>query len=276
MGKASSNKKVARAAATGGGARTARGVTAGPWKWYVVIALAVIVGVLLLVMSRQERIEELSTVAPPQPGDHWHVAYGIHVCGLFQPEFASETDPQGIHTHAPEGQGDGVIHIHPFTSKAGGKNATLGKFIDAAGRGTPLKLEDGELTMPDGDVYKDGDKCGGKESFLRVKRGDKVFTENLRDIRFTKDRDSLTIFFGPRDEEIPDPPSVANLNNLSDVPPAQQQQLPIQELPTDPTASTTPGAPTEERAPPGSAPPPSSTPPPEPTPTSGAGTTQAP
>ncbi len=264
MGKASSNKKVARAAATGGGARAGRG-TAGPWKWYVVIAISVILGVVLLVMSRQERIETISKVGPPRPTDHWHVAYGIHVCGIFQPELTVETDPQGIHTHAPQGQGDGVIHIHPFTSQASGKNATLGKFVDAAGLG----LEDGKLTMPDGDVYEDGDKCGGRESTLRVKYDGKVITENLREINFTKDRGLLTIFFGPPGEEIPDPPSAENLNNLSDVPPSQQQQ-PIQELPTDPSASTVAPS-TEDQAPSEGTPPPEET-----TPTSGAGTTQAP
>jgi len=265
MGKASSNKKVARAAATGGGARTARGA-AGPWKWYVVIALAAVVGVFLLYTSREERIEEIRTVEPPRPGDHWHVAYGMHVCGIFQPELSVETDPQGIHTHAPEGQGDGIVHVHPFTSQAGGKNATLGKFVDAAGLG----LEDGKLTMPDGDVYEDGDKCGGKKSTLRVKVDDKVVTEDLRDINFAKDRGTVTIFFGPEDAEIPDPPSVANFDNLSDVPPAEQ--TPIQEIPGEPGASTVPGAPpTEDQAPAESTPPPADT-----TPTSGADTTQAP
>lgn len=264
MGKASSNKKVARAAAIGGGARTARGGSAGPWKWYAAIALAVVVGVILLVMSRQERIETIGKIGPPRPGDHWHVAYGIHVCGIFQPELSVETDPQGIHTHAPQGQGDGVIHIHPFTSQAAGENATLGKFVDAAGLG----LEDGKLTMPDGDVYENGDKCGGKESTLRVKYAGEVFTENLRDINFTEDRSLLTIFFGPPDEEIPDPPSVPNLDNLTDVPPDQQQ--PVQEIPGDPSASTVPGSPPE------STPTESTTAPAETTPTSGAATTQAP
>jgi hypothetical protein len=271
MGKASSNKKVARAAATGGATRAGRGA-GGPWKWYVAIALAVVVGVGLLVVSRSERLEKISQVGPPRTTDHWHVAYGIHVCGTFQPELAVETDPQGIHTHAPEGQGDGVIHIHPFSSQAAGKNATLGKFTDAAGLG----LEDGKLTMPYGDVYEDGDKCGGKESVLRVKRDDTVFTENLRDIRFTRDRGTLTIFFGPKDAKIPDPQSVSNLDNLSDVPPSEQQ--PIQEIPLDPSASTVTSAPaTEDQAPTESTTPSdSTTPPAETTPTSGADTTQAP
>ena len=264
MGKASTNKKVARAAATGGGVRAGRGFTAGPWKWYAIISIAVVLGVILLIMSRQERQEIIGKIGPPRPGDHWHVAYGIHVCGIFQPELTVETDPQGIHTHAPQGQGDGVIHIHPFTSQASGEDATLGKFVDAAGRG----LEDGRLTMPDGDVYEDGDKCGGEESFLRVKYDDEIFTENLRDINFTQDRGRLTIFFGPKDAEIPDPPSVPNLDNLSDVPPDQQQ--PVQEIPGDPSATTAPGAPPE------TAPTETTTAPAETTPTSGAGTTQAP
>ena len=265
MGKASSNKKVARAAAIGGGARTGRGGAGGPWKWYALIAVAVILGIVLLIMSRGERLDKIRNVDPPKPGDHWHVAYGIHVCGAFQPELTVETDPQGIHTHAPEGRGDGVIHIHPFSSKAGGKNATLGKFTDAAGLG----LEDGKLTLPDGDVYADGDKCGGRESKLRVKYDDKVFTENLRDINFTKDRGELTIFFGPEEAEIPAPPSVSNLDNLSDVPPEQQTGTSL-EL-EDPSATTAPGTPEE-----GSTPAEGTTAPPESTPTSGAGTTQAP
>src|SRR5437764_1360996 len=49
MGKASSSKKVARAASTGGG-RTARGRT--PWGWYSSIFLVVVVGTLLIVVSR--------------------------------------------------------------------------------------------------------------------------------------------------------------------------------------------------------------------------------
>lgn len=268
MGKASTNKKVARAAATGGGARAGRGFAAGPWKWYAVISIAVVLGMILLVTSRQERQEAISKVGPPRPGDHWHVAYGLNVCGIAQPGLTNETDPQGIHTHAPEGQPDGIIHVHPFTTLASGDKATLGKFVDAAA----LPLEDGKLTMPDGQVYQNGDKCGGKESVLRVKYDGKVFTENLRDIRFTKDRSSLTIFFGPKEAEIPDPPSAENLNKLSDVPPDQQQ--PVQEIPGDPSATTAPGAPPEGEPSGGDIP--AEGTPQDTTPTSGAGTTQAP
>lgn len=224
MGKASSGKKVARAAATGGGARTGRGGSSGPWKWYAVIAVVAVLGVFLIVASRSERQEEISNIGPPRPGDHWHVAYGINVCGSFQPELNVERDPQGIHTHAPEGEGDGIIHIHPFTSQASGKNATLGKFADAAG----LELEDGSLTLPNGDTFRDGEEdCNGEVGFLRVKYDDEIFTENLADIAFTSDRGLLTIFYGPKDAEIPPPPSAPNLNNLSDVPPQDSGAVPL-------------------------------------------------
>jgi hypothetical protein len=267
MGKASSGKKVARAAATGGGARTGRGAGGGPWKWYAIVALVAVLGVFLIVASRGERQQEISKIGPPRPGDHWHVAYGINVCGAFQPELNVERDPQGIHTHAPNGQGDGIIHIHPFTSQAAGDNATLGKFADAAG----LKLEDGKMTLPDGDVYADGEKeCGGTAGYLRVKYDDEIITENIRDIRFKEDRGRLTIFYGPRNAEIPDPPSVPNLDNLSDVPPEDQGAVPLDPTTesTGATDSTAPGTETSAPAdgtatttPAGSPPPEGSTPP---------------
>lgn len=262
MGKASTNKKVARAAATGGGARTGGGITSGPWKWYAVISIAVVLGMILLVTSRAERQQQISQVGPPRPGDHWHIAYGIHVCGTFQPGLPESRNPQGLHTHSAEGGPDGLIHVEPVTTQVSGKNATLGKFLEA----TDLRVEDGRLTMPDGDVYQDGDKCGGKESVLRVKFDDEIITENLAGTQLKKDLGQLTIFFGPEDAEIPSPPSAESLDELGGTPP-EGQPTPS---PGDPGATTTPGAPPE------SAPTETTTAPAETTPTSGAGTTQAP
>ncbi|MBW3615885.1 MAG: hypothetical protein KY439_11355 [Actinobacteria bacterium] len=80
MGRASSSKKVSRAASTGGG-RTARG--AKPWLWYAVMGLVVALGVAGIVTSRQERRSELASgesLTPPAVGrDHWHAAYGIYL-----------------------------------------------------------------------------------------------------------------------------------------------------------------------------------------------------
>lgn len=270
MGKASSGKKVARAAAAGGGARTGRGGTSGPWKWYALVAIVAVLGVALIVSSRGDRQEAISNIGPPRPGDHWHMAYGLNVCGAFQPELTVERDPQGIHTHAPEGQGDGIIHVHPFTTRASGKNATLGKFAEAAGLG----LEDGRLTLPGGEVFADGDKgCGNSKGFLRVKYDDEIFTENLNDIQFTKDRGLLTIFYGDKNAEIPDPPSAPNLDNLSDVPPAEGGSIPapVTGEPGTEGEPGTPGSETSTPGEPGSTPPPAAgEPPPESTATTAA------
>ena len=78
MGRASSSKKVSRAAGTGGG-RTARGAT--PWVWYLAMGLVVVLGLAGIFQSRQERRAELASgkdLTPPAAGrDHWHAAYGI-------------------------------------------------------------------------------------------------------------------------------------------------------------------------------------------------------
>src|SRR5437660_9818680 len=106
MGKASSSKKVARAAGAGGG-RTVRGRQ--PWLYWSVIILTVILGTAGVVSSRNSRLHGISTSGsqPPRAGvDHWHVAYGIFICDHFDPAMPDNgQDPVGIHTH-----GDGIIH----------------------------------------------------------------------------------------------------------------------------------------------------------------------
>src|SRR5205085_6332474 len=125
MGKASSSKKVARAARTGGG-RTRRGSTS--WLWPTLMAVIVLLGTAGVVYSREQRQPDTSrpvASGPGRPGDHWHAAIGFYVCGQFQPNISEAADPLGIHTHA-----DGIVHVHPFASRSAGKNAKLGVFFD--------------------------------------------------------------------------------------------------------------------------------------------------
>ena len=131
MGKASSSKKVARAAGTGGG-RTHRGRT--PWTYYSVIALVVILGIVGTWASRDRRLARSTTRAAPPPtvGTVWNEGYAVYECGKFAPAITHAKDPEGITT----GNGDGIIHIHPTVKSAAGKNATLGKFADAVGHET--------------------------------------------------------------------------------------------------------------------------------------------
>src|SRR4051794_34093668 len=99
MGKASSSKKVARAARAGG--RT----TKGPKRqiaYPLAIAAIVVVGVLVVLIARNDNQD--AAAATPIVGDHWHAAYGIYVCDAFLPALTDQiTDTTGLHTH-----GDGV------------------------------------------------------------------------------------------------------------------------------------------------------------------------
>ena len=214
MGKASSAKKVARAATTGGG-RTSQG--SRPWGWYTALSVVALVGVLLVVTSRNERLNANNPLTADKPrassperqfpGDHWHAAYGIYVCDKFVPEIQSDRDPSGIHTH-----NDGIVHIHPFTRAVSGSKATFGVFAETVG----LTVSDDMVKVGD-KSYSNGDKCGDKEGRLQVLLNGKERRGDPKDIRL-QDRDQLVIAFAPRDAKIPEiPPSAPNLDNLNDV-----------------------------------------------------------
>ena len=126
-------------------------------------------------------------------------------------------EPQGITT----GDGDGIIHIHPTTKASAGKNATLGKFASAAG----MKLNAGELQLPGGKLYLDGDSCQGKPGHVYVKefayvgRQDRHAAERRSPQRPAADQSLLTIAFVPASQKdsIPPPPQyvINNLNKLA-------------------------------------------------------------
>ncbi|HUS62787.1 MAG TPA: hypothetical protein VMY34_11355 [Acidimicrobiales bacterium] len=260
MGKASSNKKVARAASTGGG-RTARGKT--PVLWYTVMTSIVVVGALLVAMSRNELSNQPSdTTAPVPKKDHWHAAYGIYVCDKFLPSITDSTDPKGIHTHArgadQGGGGDGIVHIHPFTSKSGGQNATLRRFAEAV----KMDITRTVLDPPGDGKWKNGDSCtiDGKKSDGSVQLfvdGQKVEGDPL-EYKFQRDRQQIVWAFAPKNAKVPPPPTVAGLDQLSDVgttvPPGAE---------TPPPGSTDPNAPADPNA---TAPAPDATAPSESTP----------
>jgi len=269
MGKASTNKKVARAANTGGG-RTHRG--SKPWGWYGAMAMVALLGGLLVLTSRNERQIALNPLKstkprPPAPdkdflGDHWHAAYGVYICEAFQPIIPDETDPLGIHSHA-----DGVIHIHPFRAASAGRKATLGQFTKAVG----WSLSEKTIKLPGGKRYDNGDKCGDKEGKVQVLLNGAERDGDPKDIRL-RDRDHLVVAFAPEGADIPkEPPSVPKLDDLDDLGTVPQPTPPSVPLTPEvtappgstPSGSTPPGAPsstTPGSAPPGSAPPTSAPP----------------
>ena len=162
------------------------------------------------------------------------------------PTFESQV---GIHTH-----GDGVIHIHPFSSGGAGENATLGVFLDGAG----IDLSDTTLKM-DGKTWKEGkDQCDGKDAELVVAQWKDVqdpdskpalIRRDFNDIRFRQNGEGYTIAFVPEGTtDIPKPASAANLAELgaADASGAQPTDTgstaPVDPNATGTTAATDPNA----------------------------------
>jgi hypothetical protein len=211
MGKASSNKKVARVARTCGG-RTARG--RGSLLWPGVLTLTVVLGTTLIFVSRAQN-QTSADHLPPQRGDHWHVAYGFYICDKFLPPIADQNDPIGVHTH-----GDGVVHVHPSSVASSGKNATFARFMEAVHG----KVSSSEIKVPGQKTMKNGMKCGKKVGRVETRTWTPGSTEgklvvgNPADVRFI-DHELITIAFVPAGTKVPVTPTAEQLNRLTDVGP---------------------------------------------------------
>jgi hypothetical protein len=220
VGKASSQKKVARAATTGGG-RTA-GVKR-PMGWYSVMAVVVALGIFLVAFSRNQELsrgQAATKVAPRINQDHWHSAFSIYICDHFLPNIPLFESSDGIHTH-----GDGVIHVHPFTPAASGNNATLGFFVKAVPGG--FKLSPTELQVPkisgdnnalDAKDWHNGDKCPngqpGKVKFTVNGKQQNIDPSTWK----LRDKDYLDLGFVPDAAPLPsNPAEKQNLANITDV-----------------------------------------------------------
>lgn len=221
MGKASSAKKVARAARAGG--RGSRGGQRRSLLFPATITVVCVLGVSLILYTRtQDEAQALE----PGVTDHWHAAYAIDICGSIQPPLTNDADPNGTHTH-----GDGVIHIHPGAAQQvakAGEDATIGVFMSAAG----ATLTDDSISFPDetGEIvtYTEGeDQCDGEDGQVQVAywanaseandTDPQVFTDNLADIFFKNDREAYTIAFVPEGDDILPPTTVADLDELAGI-----------------------------------------------------------
>ncbi len=230
MGRASSSKKVARAAKAAGRPGTKKSLV-----WPVSIGLVVLLGVGLIAVSAAGR--EGGADVEPLLGDHWHVAYGVYACDEFlTPVSDAVPDESGIHSH-----GDGLIHMHPLSTKYTGDGATL----EAFGETTALEITDDAIATPSGDTYEDGDDCGGEPGEVQVKvwSGPGDTEGRMLDGAFAdfapQDGDILTVAFAPDGAEIPPPPSAGT--QPSDVVPAPGETVPQgvpSTLPTDEGATS--------------------------------------
>ena len=233
MGKASSAKKVARLAQKGKGRKVRfQGGTLFP---ALIVGIAV-VGAALIVYSRASIPNQN---IPPTVEDHWHASYGFYACDEWLPDLQGNKEEldtagqllsdgfrrTGIHSH-----NDGVIHWHPYSSSATGRNAKLGVFLDVYG----IKLSDDKLEFPadqGGAVYEEGvTKCIDKDgksvdgeivvfAFEAFDTPDKYSTSitNFKDVRLSQDRMAFSIVFAPAGTKAELPPSAADLPALGAV-----------------------------------------------------------
>ena len=210
MGKASSSKKVARAARAGG---RSSGTRQRNLLFPGAIAAIVIAGTGLIAFAANERKNDES-IAPVAFEDHWHAAIGVYTCDEFQPDLPEFESPAGIHTHS-----DGVIHIHPYSDAGAGDNATLGVFLDGAG----VELSDDELRIGDQTWTEGETQCGDEDAELVLAQWADVqeegsnpalIEEDFGDTRFREDGEGYVIAFVPDGTDIPKPGTATNLAEL--------------------------------------------------------------
>jgi hypothetical protein len=221
MGKASSAKKVAKAARAGG---RSSGVRERNLLFPGIIAAIVILGVGLVAYARGEHQDAASTQAPRNFEDHWHSAYGIYICDSELPAanfYEYFETPMGIHSHQ-----DGAIHIHPTSRGAAGENARLGVFIDES---PVLDLDDDEITVGDETWVEGEDTCevDGEEVPGQVvvaywenvvdDSSPAIVQTGLDDLRFRGDGEGYMIAFVPEGEfdDIPKPTSASIIPSIS-------------------------------------------------------------
>ena len=254
MATPSSTKKAAKLAQKGKGRKVRfQGGTVFP----AAVAITLILGFALIVYSRQTLPEADST--PPTINDHWHAAYGFYLCDTWyklagnlegtnsagQPLFP-EFVRTGVHSHD-----DGVMHWHPFTAAATGKNAVLGVFLDTY----DVELTNDTLKFPDNNVlgfsdeYTEGEtQCNGEDAELTIKVWDSYtdtdagnrYIANMDRVHIDHDGMVFGIYFTPKDAEQVMPPWASELPSLGAV--DTGQSAPTTTVAASTPGSTTPGA----------------------------------
>jgi hypothetical protein len=223
MGKASGAKKQRVVAPDRKGSR--RSMTSLPWITGTV--LVVILGVFVIAISRGGDDD----VGPVANRDHWHAAIGFNVCGTWAPnapEFdfqaASPTLRAGVHSH-----GDGLIHMHPYSSAEAGSHATVGLWMRYGG----WDLDADGFRLWTGEEYRNGDTCpNGEEGRLVWEVNGEAREGNPADYK-PDNLDVIAIGFLPEGEELGEPPSAVQVANPADLP----QEIPV--APVTPTTGAT-------------------------------------
>ena len=159
MGKASSSKKVARAAGLGGGKTYGR----PNYGYYLGLTVLMVLGVLGVYNAthyRNGKVNEAGNAAPTVgQSPPWYQGYAVEACGKMLAYVPTNKNPYGITTKEA-----GIIDISPTVKSAAGHNATLGKFASSIG----MTLNAAQLQLPGGHLYQDGQTCQGKPGHVYV------------------------------------------------------------------------------------------------------------
>lgn len=256
MASSSSTKKAAKLAQKGKGRRVRfQGGTVFP----AAVALTLILGLALIVYSRQS--VPAADASEPTADQHWHAAYGFYLCdtwyqlsgNLEERSASGQLTNQnflrtGIHSHD-----DGVIHWHPYTSQAVGKNAVLGVFLETY----EVELTNDSLKFPSqnvlgfSDEYVEGEtKCDGEDAELSVKAwgsftdtdSGKRYIANMDRVHIDNDGMVFGIYFTPKGTDQVMPPWAQDLPQLGAVDQGAvepQDLLPVDTSATDATGDET-------------------------------------
>lgn len=202
MAKASSSKKVQRAARAAASSRGKSKLRRFGFTLFVFII--VVLGSVMVVLARGSR----DPVTAPTTGDHWHSAYSIYNCGALMPWLSGQADPDGIHSH-----GDSIIHIHPRNSSATGDDARTGVFFETMNVSVSAEgifANNGEFAPI---VAEDG--CDGTPGVIKAARWNvapgvepelvEVFEDNFNDIRLLRDGEGFSFALVPEGEDPPPP-----------------------------------------------------------------------
>jgi hypothetical protein len=239
----SSTKKAAKLAKSGSGKKVRfQGGTLFP----VIVTVVIMLGLTLVAYARQSQ-PSVDASGAPQESDHWTHSYGFYLCDTWV-QLEGDAEQRGSDNYAAyartgiHSDDDGLIHWHPFSSAAVGRNATLGVFLDTY----DVDLTNDKLTFPETQqgaleaqlagqdppresvlVWEDGDKCSvngsDKDAELQVivwnsfadTDDGTTYIADFDNIRLDRDEMVVAIAFVPDDTDVskppwtPQPPSLA-------------------------------------------------------------------
>lgn len=214
MAKGSIGKKVARAAATGGG-RASRGEI--PLGFYSVLAIIVILGIFVVGYSRYElQHPPTKQAVHPVIGDNWNFAFGIYDCSSFLPNLPKIKAPSNASFTTT---GNGIVNLSPKVAADEGKGATLGKFATYY---KGLSFSSSSITVPSKGTIKAGATCNGKPTQLEtavwssvLAKTPKIYAGDPSKVVISSNDELVTVGLAPKGVSLPKPPSASQLANVS-------------------------------------------------------------